>query len=139
MRSVAGAHLVEARVADVAGGEGAILEQDERQHAGHAAQVGLRFRLLMDLIVGERDRLAHAFGRRADLELEALADRIERDLRRLFARGLAADAVDHREAAAIGIGVDAILVGRADAPDVRTGRDADGRSGHDGRVTHRGS
>ena len=64
----------------------------------------------MDLVVGDRDRLAQAVGDRAGLALEAGAQHRQRDVRRLAAGGLAADAVDDDEEAAGGVAVKAILV-----------------------------
>ena len=110
--------LVETAVADMPDGDLPIDHERQRQHAGHAV-VGRRFlRLPEDFVVGERDRLADALGRRAERTRQPGQDLGARDRGGDLAGGLPADAVDDREDPPIGIAQRQILVVGADAAGV---------------------
>ena len=64
----------------------------------------------MNLVVGDRDRLADAILERAGLALEPRPQHAQRGVGRLLARRLAADAVDDAEESARRVEVEAILV-----------------------------
>ncbi len=81
-----------------------------REHARHACHSGLARAALDDLIVGHGDGFADALFGGAGLPLQARADAPHRDLGRLLARGLPADAIHHQEDAAVRIEVQGVLV-----------------------------
>ncbi len=89
-----------------------------------------------DLVVGDGDGLAHALGRRAERPRQPLQDDVARDGRRQFASGVAADAVDDAEDAALGVEHRQVLVVGAHAARDRTGRPTSERARRQRAVSH---
>ena len=105
--------LVQAAVADVPDGQPiarSAAPASARTSCRHAPAT--RCGLPQDLVVGQRDRFAHALRRRAERPVEPLDDDVDRDGRRNLARGVAADAVDDEKHAAIDVDVMPIFVAR---------------------------
>src|SRR5688572_22708129 len=121
------AKRVEARVPDMPDGRLAVLDDSYGQHACHALPLGTARGKTVDLVVGDRDRLADAIGDGAGLALETLADHRERNVGSLAARRLPSHAVDHDEQASRLVNVESILVHIALA--TRVGRARSGECG----------
>ena len=105
LANLAAADLVKARIAHVADYGRAVFQNGDRQDAGHPLPFGIAARLPQDFVVGHGDGFADALLGGAGLAFEARADTAHGDLGGLFAGGLAADAVDHEENAALGVDV----------------------------------
>ena len=112
----AAANLVEARIAHVAHHRGAVLQQDQREHAGHAFPLRIGTGGAQDFVVGHGDGFADALLGRAGLPLQARAHAPDGDLRGLFTGGLPADAVHHEKDAAVRVDVKRIFVVPAHQP-----------------------
>ena len=108
--------LVEPRIADVTDHEPVVGHDRDREDARHPLPLGPQRGQPVDLVVGDRDRLAHAVVDLARLALEARAQHRERGLGRFLAGGLTAHAVDDDEQAPGRIVVEAILVDRTLQP-----------------------
>ncbi len=125
LANFAAPHLVKPRIADVPGHRGAVLQHDQGEHAGHALPLRVGARRPQDFVVGHRDGLAYALLGSAGLALQARANALHRKRRRLFPRGLAADAIHHQEDAALLIDVEGVLVVTADASGIARTRAPD--------------
>ena len=130
---------VEARVADVADRHHAVLDHGQRQDAAHAREGRALRAAAHDLVVRDRDRLAHAILDPPGLALETLLEEVDRDRSGGFARGLAADAVHHDQDAALGVHVDPVLVVVADHARVGGAGTADGGAGRSAADDQRGA
>ena len=95
--------LVEPAVADMPDGDTPTDDERQREHARHAVAGRPFLRLPEDFVVGERDGLAHALGRRAERTRQTGQDFAARDGGGDLAGGLPADAVDDREDPPVGI------------------------------------
>ena len=110
LHDFAAAQFVESGVAHVADGHAAVVDDGDRQHAAHALPLRAQRRAPMDFVVGDGDRFADAIVDRTGLALEPGAKHRDRGVGRLFARGVAAHAVDDEEDAAGRIVVEAVFV-----------------------------
>ena len=96
----------------------AIIEHCHGEHASHALPFGIGARGFENLIIGDGDGFADALFGGAGLTLKAGAEALDGDGGGFFASGLAADAIDDEEDAAVGVDVEGILVISADAAGV---------------------
>jgi hypothetical protein len=117
LADLAAADLVQPRIAHVPHHRRAVLQHRHRQHAGHAlptpdCRAPPRRISLLAMVMASRTRCSTVpvcRSRRA-------RTRLHRDLRRLLARGLPADAVHHQEDAALGVHVQASSLLRRTRP-----------------------
>ncbi len=112
------AQLVQTRIADVPDGRAAVADHRGGQHAGHPFPLGPGAGEGVDLVVRDGNGFAQPGGDRTGFAFEPGPQHRQRDIGRLPAGRLAADAVDHEEQATRGIAVKPILVDFAPAADV---------------------
>jgi hypothetical protein len=132
LADLAAAQEIKAAVAHVADRRLVAVEHGHGEDAGHAGELGLGLGPLPDLFVGEGDRLADQPLGLGGAARQARAQHVDRGLGRDLAAGLAADAVDDREDAALGLGEDAVFVVFPLASGVGAGR-GDRSGGAQGR------
>src|SRR5688572_11524800 len=104
------ADLVETGVADVSDRGHPVLDEGDREDAGHAFPLRAGGRQAMNLVVGDGNRFADALADRSGLALEPLAQHAQGDVGSLSAGGLPANAVDDDEQAARLVNVEAVLI-----------------------------
>src|SRR5262249_35479124 len=108
--------LVEARIAHMPDYGRSVVEQDNGQDARHAAPFGMGARRPKNFIVGHRDGLRDTFRGASRLAFQAAANPGQRNLGRLLASSLTANAVDHDEDATLGVNMDSVLIVEANDP-----------------------
>ena len=102
----AGLKQVEPGIADVADGDDFVLDKGDGEDAGHASTTRVGVGEAVDFVIGEGDGFAEALFGRAGLAFQALADDFDGGFGGVFAGGVATDAVDYGEDAAVGVDVE---------------------------------
>src|SRR3954454_9614457 len=121
--------FVQPGVPDVADDRTRLLQHDDREDARHAAPFRTDAGKAVDLVVGDRDRLADAFDRWPRLALEPRPEHAHGSVGGFPSRGLSADPVDDHEQPAGDVDMEPILVDLALPTGVaraRGSQDADG-------------
>ncbi len=110
LRNLARPQQIQPRIPHMTHGHNIVLNQRDRQNAGHPVPVRARTRLPVDFVIRQRDRFPQPLFRTARLALQPLPQNLDRRFGRPLPRSMSPNAVDHRENSAVRIHVIPIFV-----------------------------